>query len=104
MLSLSSYLRLPILPPFPQGVYSDQGCALSGLPDHSVAVVGYSLASESVAGDTPHWIVRNSWGDAWGEHGHMRIAMAGGDGVCNMHATPASYPTIASELLLPSPP
>ncbi|GJP30740.1 hypothetical protein CLOM_g5313, partial [Closterium sp. NIES-68] len=78
------------------GVYSDAGCALSGPPDHSVVVVGYSLASESVAGDTPHWIVRNSWGDAWGEHGHMRIAMTGGDGVCNMHATPASYPTIAT--------
>ncbi|GJP83295.1 hypothetical protein CLOP_g13460 [Closterium sp. NIES-67] len=78
------------------GVYSDPGCALSGLPDHSVAVVGYSLASESLAGDMPHWIVRNSWGDVWGEQGHMRIAMAGGDGICNMHATPASYPTIAT--------
>lgn len=46
------------------GIYRHVSGALSGL--HAVAVVGYS--------DPQHcWIVKNSWGTAWGERGFFRM-------------------------------
>ncbi|XP_039131991.1 zingipain-1-like [Dioscorea cayenensis subsp. rotundata] len=36
--------------------------------DHAVALIGYD--SE---GGKDYWIVRNSWGDGWGENGYMKL-------------------------------
>jgi C1A family cysteine protease len=38
--------------------------------DHAVNIVGYG-----VSGNTPYWLVRNSWGPYWGESGHIRVAV-----------------------------
>lgn len=57
--------------------------------NHAVTVVGYS----AVEAETPYWIVRNSWGDSWGEEGYIRIAIQNGDGVCGINLEPA-YPNI----------
>lgn len=47
------------------GIFKCQGSSI-GL--HSVVITGYS--------DTPecHWIVKNSWGSAWGDHGYFKLA------------------------------
>ena len=48
--------------------------------NHGVVLVGVKWSE---------WIVRNSWSEAWGESGHIRIAKGNTCGVCNA----ASYPT-----------
>ena len=55
--------------------------------NHAITVVGYSNLADSDEG--PYWIVRNSWGEDWGEDGYIRIAIRDGEGVCgiNMEVT-----------------
>jgi len=48
------------------GIYSEKGARSI---DHIISVVGWGKAS---TGDE-YWLVRNSWGEPWGEGGLMRI-------------------------------
>jgi len=55
------------------GIATDAG---SGI-DHVVSVVGWGSSSvEEKAAGAPdqYWIVRNSWGEYWGEMGYVRVA------------------------------
>ncbi|KAK0169060.1 hypothetical protein PV327_002806 [Microctonus hyperodae] len=46
------------------GIYDDPSCA-SNIVNHAMLVVGY----------TPNeWIIKNWWGENWGENGYMRLA------------------------------
>jgi len=68
-------------------VTSNCGTAL----DHGVLAVGY--ATDATAGD--YYLVKNSWGAAWGEQGYIRIgrgASYGANGLCGIQMDP-SYPT-----------
>jgi len=47
------------------GVYPASSCGTS--IDHCVDVVGYNLSG------SPYWIIRNSWGTAWGLQGYMML-------------------------------
>jgi C1A family cysteine protease len=48
--------------------------------DHAVVAVGYGTENGQ-----DYFIVRNSWGADWGEHGHVRIGINGdGAGICGI--------------------
>lgn len=53
---------------YTSGILDDDQCEINQ-PDHAVAVVGYG--SEN---GIDFWIVRNSWGDSWGEEGYVRMS------------------------------
>eukprot|EP00897_Mesotaenium_endlicherianum_P010607 jgi/Mesen1/9575/ME000065S09001 len=73
------------------GLFEDPDCYANQVVDHAVLLVGYVLDTER-----PYLIIRNSWGASWGEGGYMRLAIAGGPGICGVAATPASYPVLAA--------
>jgi len=64
------------------GIMKDTTC--SGQPNHAVAAVGY----------TPEYVlVKNSWGDQWGEQGFIRFARNHGN--CGLFKY-SSYPILRS--------
>jgi cathepsin F len=50
--------------------------------DHGILIVGYG-SGESIIGEQDYWIIKNSWGEGWGEHGYMRLHR--GDGKCGVN-------------------
>lgn len=36
--------------------------------DHSIVLVGYGIEN-----GIEYWVIRNSWGDDWGEQGYMKV-------------------------------
>ncbi|MFQ6651453.1 hypothetical protein Gotur_023782, partial [Gossypium turneri] len=70
------------------GVFTgDCGNALS----HAVTVVGYGTSEEGLN----YWLVKNSWGETWGENGYIRIQRDANTpgGLCGI-AMKASYPVM----------
>lgn len=57
--------------------------------DHGVTAVGYGES-----GGMKYWLVKNSWGEQWGEEGYIRMQKDVGaeEGLCGI-AMKASYPT-----------
>ena len=56
-------------------ITANAGCGTD--MDHAVQVVGYNGK-----GKTPYWIVRNSWGAAWGQSGYIYVEA--GSNVCGI--------------------
>ncbi|KAL9239187.1 hypothetical protein vseg_013530 [Gypsophila vaccaria] len=71
---------------YSEGVFTGQcGTELN----HGVAAVGYGTTVDG----TKYWIVKNSWGEDWGERGYIRLqrGVAAKEGLCGI-AMDASYP------------
>ncbi|RXG51751.1 putative cysteine proteinase [Armadillidium vulgare] len=61
--------------------------------DHGMLIVGYGVhITKYLHRYQPYWIVKNSWGDDWGEKGYYRVYR--GDGTCGLNkmATSATVP------------
>ncbi|CAI5484690.1 unnamed protein product [Closterium sp. Yama58-4] len=76
--------------------YADPDCFTYNL-NHVVLLVGYRLTGSDPTFPhmaPPFWIIRNSWGPQWGDGGHMRMDIQGGDGVCGINTLPGIYPVV----------
>ena len=76
----------PALQFYSQGIVTDKSCCEN--LNHGVLAVGYSES-----GNDGHWIIKNSWGDGWGEGGYFRLARSSDhpEGACGVYKM-ASYP------------
>ena len=60
-----------------EGIITDEDCGTK--LDHGMLAVGYG--SED---GTDYYILKNSWGNKWGEAGYVRIAAVEGKGICGI--------------------
>lgn len=72
---------------YSSGVFFHADCNYT--PNHAVLVVGYGTDKKT---GMDYWIVKNSWGDNWGEEGYIRMAR-NRDNMCNI-ASFAVYPKL----------
>jgi C1A family cysteine protease len=71
------------------GIYtSDDSCGEA--LNHGVVAVGYDSAEN---GDG-YFIVKNSWGESWGEQGYVRMAIGSGSGTCGIANDADVYPVL----------
>jgi len=73
------------------GVYFDSDCTKKNknyVGSHAIVAIGYG--TDAALGD--YWLMRNSWGDKWGEQGNIRMARNKGN-LCDL-AKFAIYPRV----------
>ncbi|XP_009069032.1 PREDICTED: cathepsin K, partial [Acanthisitta chloris] len=75
---------LPSFQFYSRGVYYDESCNGENI-NHAMLAVGYGAQK-----GTKHWIIKNSWGEEWGNKGYVLLArnMNNACGIANL----ASFP------------
>ena len=66
---------------------------------HAALVVGYGTDLES---GMDYWLLKNSWGDSWGESGYFRVKRTQNEwtaGTCGIHLY-GSYPTFPEPVVV----
>eukprot|EP00127_Corallochytrium_limacisporum_P001012 Clim_evm11s34 gene=Clim_evmTU11s34 len=78
---------------YSSGVYDDPLCygVKADELNHVVLVVGYGTDDLQPEGSRDYWIVRNSWGNLWGEEGYFR--MVRNKNICGM-AWDVAFPIV----------
>ncbi|KAL6865208.1 hypothetical protein ACP4OV_016359 [Aristida adscensionis] len=69
---------------YKDGVFLGKDCGTH--PNHGLTVVGYGSHD-----GTKYWLLKNQWGESWGENGYMRLER--GTNACGI-AKYASYPVM----------
>ncbi|GKV17930.1 hypothetical protein SLEP1_g28380 [Rubroshorea leprosula] len=73
---------------YKSGVYTSDTCGSDPMDvNHAVLAVGYGVEN-----GVPYWLIKNSWGETWGDNGYFKMEM--GKNMCGI-ATCASYPVVA---------
>lgn len=62
--------------------------------DHGVLIVGYGSSGFAPIRfkEKPYWIIKNSWGENWGENGYYKICM--GRNVCGVDSMVSSVAAV----------
>ena len=71
---------------YTSGILNSSACGTQ--LDHAITAVGYGTSSSG----QEYYIVRNSWGAAWGDQGYIMIAAVEGKGICGINQV-AVWPT-----------
>jgi len=74
---------------YTDGVITSDACGTT--LDHGVLIAGYGEES-----GTEYWLVKNSWGESWGEDGYLKIERSDSTndpGICGIAMQP-SYPVM----------
>jgi cathepsin L len=81
---------------YKDGIFVDDTCS-NGQDElnHGVLVVGYGTNSTTDGKNMDYWIVKNSWGEGWGEKGYIRMAR-NLNNMCGI-ATASSYPLVKAD-------
>jgi cathepsin L len=66
---------------YESGIFNN--CGKDAIIDHAVVALGYG----EEAGHK-YWVIQNSWGQDWGENGHIRLQRHDGDEYCGMNNDP----------------
>ncbi|XP_044464099.1 thiol protease aleurain-like [Mangifera indica] len=73
---------------YESGVYSSNTCGSTPMDvNHAVLAIGYGVED-----GVPFWLIKNSWGQSWGDNGYFKMEL--GKNMCGV-ATCASYPVVA---------
>lgn len=77
---------------YKSGVLTDDSCGKAAQLDHGVLAVGYGSDLET---NEPYFMVKNSWGETWGENGYIRMSRNSENsyGMCGILKM-ASYPVV----------
>lgn len=77
---------------YSSGVLDSESCGVE--LDHAVLAVGYGT-EEECCNKTDYFLVKNSWGDTWGDEGYVKIARKSiaPEGMCGILGM-SSYPTV----------
>lgn len=80
------------------GVLTGKTCG-DGDVNHVVLIIGYG---RDEASGLDYWLVQNSWGEHWGEHGNFRLERGGNwtHGACGIEIWPG-YPTVQTQQSTP---
>ncbi|XP_027330004.1 thiol protease aleurain-like isoform X2 [Abrus precatorius] len=71
---------------YKKGVYTSNTCGSKPMDvNHAVLAVGYGVED-----GIPYWLIKNSWGNDWGDNGYFKMEL--GKNMCV--ATCASYPIL----------
>jgi len=71
------------LQPYAGGIFMGAGCSSTNL-NHAITVVGYGTT-----GGVPYWLVKNSWGNTWGQNGYFQLYR--GNNTCGI-SNACAYP------------
>lgn len=63
--------------------------------DHGVLLVGYGTGYSPIRmKDKPYWIIKNSWGEKWGENGYYKICR--GPNVCGVDSMVSTVAAVST--------